>query len=509
MKSKWMRVLALGLVLGSLGAFVVATPQRAEGLSGSEFNAGYIISDAKFYARDVMSEGQIQTFLDSKIGGCLNANCLNVLRVSTATTTLDFGTCETYAGGVNESAARIIYKVQQACTISAQVILTTLQKEQSLVTSRAPTEAVLRKAMGQGCPDTAACDSAFYGFFLQVFTGARQMAWYGNPAGSHTSIKVGQLNARPFSPNSDCGSSNVLIQNRATASLYYYTPYQPNAAALSNLNGSGDACSSYGNRNFWVYYNNWFGPPTLGGNPIGNVEVHEGGVGGIRVGGWAFDGDSQEPIEVHVYVDGTGYRTTATGSRPDVGAAYPGAGDNRGFNLTATVPSSGNHEVCVYGINVGAGANSLFGCWTIAAQGGSPFGVLESVTSSSGVINAQGWAVDPDTAASIPVHVYVDSVSVNVTASETRSDVGSAYPGFGDQHGFSTTLSAAPGTHTVCAYAINTNWGSNALLRCVEVTVPGASGIMEKGRAPIGSLDVISGSSAGITVGGWALDPDT
>jgi hypothetical protein len=43
--------------------------------------------------------------------------------------------------------------------------------------------------------------------------------------------------------------------------LYDYTPYTPNAAALNNLYGTGDACSSYGNRNFWRYYSDWFGNP--------------------------------------------------------------------------------------------------------------------------------------------------------------------------------------------------------------------------------------------------------
>ena len=32
---------------------------------------------------------------------------------------------------------------------------------------------------------------------------------------------------------SGCGSAPVTIQNTATASLYIYTPYQPNAAALA------------------------------------------------------------------------------------------------------------------------------------------------------------------------------------------------------------------------------------------------------------------------------------
>jgi hypothetical protein len=39
----------------------------------------------------------------------------------------------------------------------------------------------------------------------------------------------------------------------------------PNAAALANPYRVGDSCSSYGNRNFWNYYNDWFGSPVSGG----------------------------------------------------------------------------------------------------------------------------------------------------------------------------------------------------------------------------------------------------
>jgi hypothetical protein len=51
----------------------------------------------------------------------------------------------------------------------------------------------------------------------------------------------------------------MTIKNKATARLYVYTPYTPNKAALTNLYGLGDSCSTYGNRNFWRIFNDWFG----------------------------------------------------------------------------------------------------------------------------------------------------------------------------------------------------------------------------------------------------------
>ena len=268
-------------LVGVVLAVVPAAPQ-AQALSGSDFDPGHIISDEAFYNGAAMSELEIQRFLESAVGSCGNSNCLAAYRADTPTRTWSFGTCSTYHGGANESAARIIFKVQQACGLSAKVILVTLQKEQSLVTNRAPSDGVMRKAMGYGCPDTAACDSTYYGYFNQIFAAGRQLTWYSNPGGSFTSIKIGQVNQIQYHPNAACGTKGVHVKNRATAALYYYTPYTPNAAALANIGGTGDACSAYGNRNFWVFYNNWFGPTTTpGANEITALWNAVGGSTGI------------------------------------------------------------------------------------------------------------------------------------------------------------------------------------------------------------------------------------
>ncbi len=235
-----------------------------ETAAASGFTAGNLIADANFYSANAMSESAIQAFLVKMGAGCTSASCLANLKVPTEDINWSYGTCRPYAGAASESAARIIFKVQQACSLSARVILVTLQKEQSLLTNRAPSAATLTRAMGYACSDTAPCDPEYAGFFRQVAFAARQLTWYGNPAGSFTTLKVGQPNAIAYHPESACKSSNVTIANAATAALYYYTPYQPNAAAINNLYGSGDACSSYGNRNFWRMYSDWFGDPRAG-----------------------------------------------------------------------------------------------------------------------------------------------------------------------------------------------------------------------------------------------------
>ena len=57
-----------------------------------------------------------------------------------------------------------------------------------------------------------------------------------------------------------------------------------------------------------------------------------------------------------------------------------------------------------------------------------------------------------------------------------RPDVAAAYPGYGDLHGFSALIPAAPGPHQVCAYGINVQGGSQpAALGCYQVTVTGTA----------------------------------
>jgi len=68
-----------------------------------------------------------------------------------------------------------------------------------------------------------------------------------------------------YNPSVSCGGGNIYIASKATAALYTYTPYQPNNVSLANVsstNSGGTAtCGAYGNRNFWWWFNVWFGSP--------------------------------------------------------------------------------------------------------------------------------------------------------------------------------------------------------------------------------------------------------
>lgn len=168
------------------------------------------------------------------------------------------------------SAAQIISNAAYKYNISPRTLLVKLATESPgpLTTDSWPFPRQFTYAMGAHCPDsgpggTANCDANYAGFSIQVDEAASLLRWYLNSMNqSWWPYK------RPYQNNSilwnvtesGCGGSTVYIETMATAALYTYTPYQPNQAALNNMYGTGDACSAYGNRNFWRVWNDWFGP---------------------------------------------------------------------------------------------------------------------------------------------------------------------------------------------------------------------------------------------------------
>jgi hypothetical protein len=250
------------------------------------FDPASIISDSKFYTSNAMSIAEIQNFLNYQGSSCKssgNNKCLKDYKETTPNKSESKGTddetgagyvrCKAYTGGANKSAADIISTVSKLCNISEKALLVITQKEQSLVTRTDPTYVdpngkhendgwAYRASFGFGCPDNGACSKDYYGFFNQLYAAAKQFQIYKHTTSFN--FYKGRTSSIGYHPNSNikkptCGKKKVKIANHATAGLYNYTPYVPNSAALDAGTGIGDKCSSYGNRNFYYYYNRWFG----------------------------------------------------------------------------------------------------------------------------------------------------------------------------------------------------------------------------------------------------------
>ena len=291
--------------------------------------------------------------------------------------------------------------------------------------------------------------------------------------------------------------------NPMLAAHNFDTFFRKGNAPTWNQMGNGNHATSpnYASAVIGMYqsmlvYNGLPAAAAAGGEPIGNIEILKRTPDGVRLQGWTVDPSASSPTAVDVYVNGVGFaRLMANGYRPDVHAAYNAAGPNHGFSTT--LPIRGG-RVCLYAINIGAGAaNPVLGCRRVPGPG--PSANIDSISRRPDGLHLRGWVVDPDSAGPTHVDVWANGKGVaHIKADAPRPDVGAAFPGYGPAHGFDVVLPGVGGN--VCVYAINVGAGNgNPVLTCRSFLGPN----------PIGSLDSATRQSNGVRVRGWALDADT
>ena len=322
------KTMRIGLVLAAMmfggvfyGLATMHTPET-EAIEPSSFNAGYLIDDSVFYNANTMTVEEIQNFLDAKSPACdmwgtglisgrkypdgtwvpsgtTRAQYAKVMREKYGNTKYHdppyvcinkyYENPETHqslyetqgvATAGMKSAAQIIYDVAQEYSINPQVLLVMIKKESLVWGDNWPLKYEYNTVMGYGCPDNAPCNEAYYGFYNQVQKAAWQLKYYREHPTSYR-YKSGQVNNIQYHPNTYCGTKQVYLENIATTSLYIYTPYTPNDAALRAYPGTGDDCSSYGNRNFYMFFREWFGSTDGSLKYINSRYTELGGESGI------------------------------------------------------------------------------------------------------------------------------------------------------------------------------------------------------------------------------------
>jgi peptidoglycan hydrolase-like protein with peptidoglycan-binding domain len=237
--------------------------------------------------------------------------------------------------------------------------------------------------------------------------------------------------------------------------------------------------------------------------PFGAIDTPSYVLGNAVVRGWAIDADTTDPIQVSAYVDGVLVETEpAALPRSDVNASFPEWGSTHGF-LFALPLVDGEHQLCLTAVNASGtpGTDTALGCRTISAQH-NPVGALESAVPALGSVTVTGWAVDPDSADALTTSLTVDGApSTVVPETVTRTDIAQRFPGVSDGQGVRAALDLPEGTHQVCLLAGNADGteGSDATVGCRSVVVQ---------HTPVASLDLLRRSPEGVSVRGWALDPD-
>ena len=127
-----------------------------------------------------------------------------------------------------------------------------------------------------------------------------------------------------------------------------------------------------------------------------------------------------------------------------------------------------------------------------------PNGGIDKLTITGESVTVTGWAVDNDTDSPIQVDLWLDNhYLMSVSARGAKPDSVPAHA----KHGFTATFKAGVGTHTVCAYGINVDFGSgNPKLACRTFTVTGN---------PFGNFESVTTGPGEVFVSGWAIDPDS
>ena len=167
--------------------------------------------------------------------------------------------------------------------------------------------------------------------------------------------------------------------------------------------------------------------PPVSYDPEGRLSSVTRAPGGINVSRWATDPDGTAPTRVKITVGGTWIAT--------LDANQAGGG----FSGFVSVPTA-TGQVCATALNTGQGRDVGLGCSISVSH--DPVGHLDGYRVDGNSVTMWGWTLDPDT--TTPTSVYVQYSDGNTygpyPATQTRTDVGAAYPGYGDGHGFQFTF---------------------------------------------------------------------
>lgn len=276
-------------LLSVTAVFTVALLSQATAFA---FDKDMLIDDAIFNNKNTMTAGQIDAFLNSFPNSCISTN-----NGFSSPEPIGYNPVDKFIYGANVSAGRVIYAASQAYDLNPQVLLATLQKEQSLVNGNAgchpdiPSpgtfqcnlygsgnmECVKACQHGGGCTYIAAgydcpgnCAKRSVGFSPQVIKAAWMLKFsqqrslgninwaivkgnwdnsddpqscYSGPMteGNHQVCPSGSTIAYDGYFSIDGNTKNVYMGSGATAALYRYTPF------------------THGNQLFVNIFENWFG----------------------------------------------------------------------------------------------------------------------------------------------------------------------------------------------------------------------------------------------------------
>lgn len=164
------------------------------------FSANNVVADVMLTAVDALDVDDVQKFFESS----------------------PYGTRSWLASYTENgmTAAELVVQAAQAHQVNPLILISRMQVETSLVSKTTkPTTRMINRALGCGCPDGQACNSAYAGLQKQLDCGAKTFRrWYD------ASI-VGNGIWNKGVTKSTLDPKRVTPANHATASFYAYTPW--------------------------------------------------------------------------------------------------------------------------------------------------------------------------------------------------------------------------------------------------------------------------------------------
>lgn len=227
-------------ISASFAALVLAVAMFSGAASAhaSGFDAELIISNDNMRAADSMSVKQIQAFLETQPGPLATLVTADYDKLITTSSKQPNVNLTPDKGEAPKPASQIIWEACQKWQISPKVMLTMLQKEQSLLTRTTLATNTMSRAIGAGCPNTTT--NYYPGFGNQMWHGARLLSIYGE---GHVAFPTYYVGIKKTIYPHDVYGTFIRPKNLATFKLYVYNPSVP------------------GNTNFYNIYTRYFGSP--------------------------------------------------------------------------------------------------------------------------------------------------------------------------------------------------------------------------------------------------------
>ena len=194
------RIARSGALLGATLVVAVAMlAVAAAPASAATFDPLNIISYETFRASSSMSQADIQAFLDAQTGPMKS-----------------FRTAD--HAGVRKAASQIISDAATYWSVNPKVVLSTLQKEQSLLAVSDSSNAT-RLSRAMGCGIYPGSTNTYPGFGNQVWNGTRKLSTY--------EVTYSWKPGKSIAVTAAGKSKTIVPANASTFALYTYTPYYP------------------------------------------------------------------------------------------------------------------------------------------------------------------------------------------------------------------------------------------------------------------------------------------